>query len=164
MMRRMGDNPAPRGRNGAVSKPIAVGPLHLLKMAVGVADLDDLRRIRAARLAERGHSHVYTRNRPRREHAVLDGGSIYWVIRGQIRVRQRVIGFHAARDENGRAYCLIEVDPELVPTLLRPLRPFQGWRYLAPADAPPDAGGWRGGPDEPAPERMLAELRALGLI
>ena len=143
------------------------GPLHLLKMAVGVADLDDLRRIRAARHKERGGSWVYTRNHPRRAEAVLAGGSIYWVIRGQIRVRQLVTGFRSERDDNGRAYCLIEVDTDLVPTLLRPWRPFQGWRYLTPADAPPDdrqADRDRRDIGEPPPERMLAELRALGLL
>jgi hypothetical protein len=140
-------------------------PLHLLKMAVGVADLDELRRIRAARDKERGGSWVYTRNHPRRAEAVLAGGSIYWVIRGQIRVRQRVIGFRSERDDNGRAFCLIEVDPGLVPTLLRPWRPFQGWRYLTPADAPPDdRKPGRDGAGAPPPERMLAELRALGLL
>jgi len=142
----------------------AAGPLHLVKMAVGVADLDDLRRIRAERTAQRGWSAVYTRNRPRREAAVLGGGSIYWVIRGQIRVRQRVIGFHAERDDNGRAYCLIEVDTELVPTLLRPFRPFQGWRYLLPADVPPDARGLGDLAAQPPPEAMFKELRELGLI
>jgi hypothetical protein len=141
-------------------------PLHLLKMAVGIADLDDLRRIRAARDKERGGSWVYTRNHPRRAEAVLAGGSIYWVIRGQIRVRQRVTGFRSERDDNGRAYCLIEVDPDLIPTLPRPWRPFQGWRYLAPADAPPDdrAAGSEQAFGEPPPEHMLAELRALGLL
>jgi hypothetical protein len=138
-------------------------PLHLLKMAVGVGDIDELRRFRAARLKERGTSWVYTRNRPRRTEEVLAGGSIYWVIRGQIRVRQLVTGFRRERDENGRAYCLIEVDPALVATALRPWRPFQGWRYLRPADAPPDAPVGPGG-SAAMPERMLAELRALGLI
>jgi hypothetical protein len=139
-------------------------PLHLLKMAVGIADLDELRRIRATRHKERGGSWVYTRNHPRRAEAVLAGGSIYWVVRGQIRVRQRVTGFRSERDDNGRAYCLIDVDPDLVPTLPRPWRPFQGWRYLTPVDAPPD--DWKGGGvvGEPPPERMLAELRALGLL
>ena len=92
---------------------------------------------------------------------MLAGGSIYWVIRGQIRVRQLVTGFRSERDENGRRYCLIEVDPDLVPTLSRSCRPFQGWRYLAPEAAPPDrapAGAL------PLPDHMLAELRALGLI
>jgi hypothetical protein len=139
------------------------GPLHLLKMAVGVGDVDELRRIRKQRVKERGGNWVYTRNHPRRAEEVLAGGSIYWVIRGQIRVRQCITGFRSERDDNGRAYCLIVVDPELVTTLLRPWRPFQGWRYLTPADAPPDASL---GPGAIAtmPERMLAELRALGLL
>ena len=135
------------------------GSLHLLKMAVGVGDIDELRRFRAARLKERGASLVYTRNHPRRTAEVLAGGSIYWVIRGQIRVRQLVTGFRSERDDNGRTYCLIEVDHELVPTLLRPWRPFQGWRYLAPEDAPPD----RSDRGEPPSDHMLAELRSLGL-
>ena len=123
--------------------------------------VEDLRRVRAQRHAERGESWVYTRNHPRRAaEAVLDGGSIYWVVKGQIRARERVIGFRTKRDDNGRAYCLIEVDGRLVPTLARPWRPFQGWRYLAPEDAPPD----RAQDGVLPPERMLAELRALGLL
>jgi hypothetical protein len=134
--------------------------LHLLKLAVGVEDIDALRRIRKARATERGGNWVYTRNRPRRAAEVLDGGSIYWVIRGQIRVRQQVTGFRSARDPNGRRYCLIDVDDKLVPTFARAWRPFQGWRYLPPEDAPPDR------PETAAalPDRMLAELRSLGLI
>ena len=139
------------------------GPLHLLKMAVGVASLDELRAARAARLKQHGGSWVYTRNHPRRAEAVLAGGSLFWVIRGQIRVRQRVTGFRSERDEKGRAYCLIEVEPVLQPTLWRPWRPFQGWRYLTPADAP---RGYEGSDiaAAPIPEQMLAELRALGLL
>jgi hypothetical protein len=149
--------PADNGAGGGA-------PLHLLKMAVGIGDVDELRRFRAARLQERGSSWVYTRNHPRRAAEVLAGGSIYWVIRGQVRVRQLVTGFRTERDENGRAYCLIEVDPDLVETLWRPWRPFQGWRYLTPADAPPDRGGGIPGADEAIPAAMLAELRALGLL
>ncbi len=136
-------------------------PLHLIKLAVGIDDIEHLRRVRAARAAARGNGWVYTRNRPRRAAEVLAGGSIYWVIRGQIRVRQRVTGFRGERDENGRRYCLIEVDPTLVPTLSRSCRPFQGWRYLMPEAAPADratAG------ELPLPDHLLAELRALGLI
>ena len=135
-------------------------PLHLVKLAVGIDDIDDLRRIREARAAERGGSWVYTRNHPRRAQEVLAGGSIYWVIRGQIRVRQRVTGLRRERDNTGRRYCLIEVDAELVPTLPRACRPFQGWRYLSPGDAPPD----RPAAAAPALDRMLGDLRALGLI
>jgi hypothetical protein len=135
-------------------------PLNLLKLAVGIDDIDQLRQIREARAAERGGNWVYTRNYPRRAPEVLAGGSIYWVIRGQIRARQRVIGFRSERDDNGRRYCLIDVDAKLVATLSRTWRPFQGWRYLLAEDAPPD----RSAPAQLPPDRMLADLRALGLI
>ncbi|HTV43993.1 MAG TPA: DUF1489 domain-containing protein [Stellaceae bacterium] len=134
--------------------------LHLLKLAVGITDIEDLVRVRAARAAARGGDWVYTRNHPRRAAEILAGGSIYWVIRGRIRVRQSVTGFRRARDENGRGYCLIDVDPALVETQTRLCRAFQGWRYLPPEAAPPD----RSSGAAPPPERMLAELRALGLI
>src|SRR3954452_14566393 len=141
-------------------------PLHLLKMAVGISDLDDLRRVRAARIAQLGGSFVFTRNHPRRAEEVLRGGSLYWVIRGQIRVRQNIVGFRSERDDKGRAYCLIEVSPELIATVWRPWRPFQGWRYLLPCDAPPDrtAGAEEEPEGAPMPARMAAELRALGLL
>jgi hypothetical protein len=152
----------------AAAEDAATAPLHLLKMAVGVGSPDELREIRARRIVQLGGSWVYTRNQPRRAAAVLAGGSLYWVIRGQIRVRQRITGFAAKRDDKGRAYCLIGVDPALVPTLARPWRPFQGWRYLAPADAPADLsadGRVASGPGEEAmPPRLLAELRSLGLM
>ena len=135
-------------------------PLHLLKLAVGVENLDHLRRIRAARQAERSGSWVYTRNHPRRAQEVVAGGSIYWIIRGQIRVRQFVTGFSRERDESGRRYCRIEIDERLVPTVPRPWRPFQGWRYLSPADAPEDCSE----AGELPSDRLLAELRTLGLI
>jgi hypothetical protein len=135
--------------------------LHLLKLAVGIDDIDHLRRVRTIRAAERGGHWVYTRNCPRRAAEILDSGSIYWVIRGQIAVRQQVTGFRPDRDATGRRYCLIEVDPLLIPTFPRACRAFQGWRYL-PADvAPPDrvsAG------EVPPPEQMLVELRGLGLL
>ena len=134
-------------------------PLHLLKLAVGIEDVEQLRRIRAARRAERGGSWVYTRNHPRRGSEIVAGGSIYWIIRGQIRVRQLVIGFRCERDDNGRRYCLIQVDERLVPTFCRPWRPFQGWRYLSPEDAPGDCSD----AGEPPSDRLLAELRELGL-
>ena len=133
----------PKG-NGVDDFPTA-GPLHLVKMAVGAGDVGELRRSRAQRHAERGVSWVYTRNHPRRSEAVLDGGSLYWVVKGQIRARQRVTGFRSERDDNGRAYCLILTDPEFVVTLPRAFRPFQGWRYLTPSDVPKDAPGGPGG-------------------
>ncbi len=118
-------------------------PLHLLKLAVGIDDVEHLRRVRAGRAAERAGDWVYTRNHPRRAAEVLDGGSIYWVIRGQIAVRQPVTGFRSDRDAAGRRYCLIGVDPGLVATLPRSCRAFQGWRYL-PASLHRRIGPWAG--------------------
>ena len=151
---------------GEALEEAAGGALHLLKMAVGIASLDDLRRVRAQRIAQYGGSWVYTRNHPRRAASVLAGGSLYWVIRGRIQVRQRITGFKSERDDRGRAYCLIGVERTLVATEWRPWRPFQGWRYLLPADAPPDAPGGGAGPvgEAAMPEHLLAELRALGLL
>ena len=143
--------------------------LHLIKLAVGVDDLGHMKKVQAARRKQRRQSPrsphwVYTRNTPRRPEQLLDGGSLYWVVKGQIRARQRVTGFRSERDDNGRAYCLILTDPELVLTLSRAFRPFQGWRYLPPADAPKDAPGSPGGDFAAMPDHMLMELRELGLI
>jgi hypothetical protein len=153
----------PPKENGIGDFP-AAGPLHLVKMAVGSSDVEELRRARAERLIERGASWVYTRNQPRRAEAVLDGGSLYWVVKGQIRARQRVTGFERKHDDNGRAYCLILTDPEFIVTLPRAFRPFQGWRYLQPSDVPKDAPGGPGGSFAEMPDHMLVELRELGLI
>ena len=146
------------------TEAFATGPLHLVKMAVGAPDVEELRRFRAQRFAERGESWVYTRNHPRRTEEVLAGGSLYWVVKGQIRARHRVIGFRSERDDYGRTYCLILTDPELVLTLPRAFRPFQGWRYLLPGDVPKDVPAGPGGDFSAMPDHMLIELRELGLI
>lgn len=136
-------------------------PLHLLKLAVGSTDIADLRRMRAMRAAERGGHWVPTRNYPRRAAEVLDGGSLYWVVRGRIAARQRVVGFRSRQDAAGHRHCLIDVDPELVATVPRASRAFRGWRYLPAPLAPSDRIS---AAEEPPPDEMLAELRALGLI
>jgi hypothetical protein len=138
--------------------------LHLIKMAVGIADLDDLiehRRRRRAREGE-GPCLVRTRHGPRRADEVLDGGSIYWVIKGLVRARQRVLGLVPGTDDDGKPCCVLELDHTLVPTEPAPHRPFQGWRYLKPGDAPPDRLG--GGRHDELPAAMVRELRSLGLL
>lgn len=144
-------------------------PVHLVKLAVGVDDVDHLRAIQSRLIAEDrvggGPGLLYhrTRNKPRREAEVLDGGSLYRVIRKVIVVRQRILGIEPTMREDGKPACLLVLDPELVPTRPRPMRAFQGWRYLEEADAPPDAGEVpEGGADMPA--EMQAELRELGLL
>ena len=104
-----------------------------------------------------------TRNTPRRADEILDGGSIYWVFRGFIQVRQAIVDVaeHAAAD--GTPACALVLDPHVVRTELRPMRPFQGWRYLPTEKAPPDLGA-DGAEAGDLPPEMATELRALGLL
>jgi len=139
--------------------------VNLLRMAVGIDDIDHLRRVQADRRNGRqdGLLYTYTRNTPKRAEELTDGGSIYWIIKGYIRVRQRILDVERLTDEEGRFFCALGLDPELVPTVLQARRPQQGWRYLDPADAPADrpAGSTV---DEEMPAELAAKLRELGLI
>jgi hypothetical protein len=137
--------------------------LHLIKLAVGVEDFDDLRRLQKLRRKERGRYCFFTRNTPRRAEELLDGGSIYWVIKGSVRARQRLLRFTPVATEEGERYCAIGYDKELVPTLWQPRRPFQGWRYLQANDAPPDRTLHQS-EDAELPPAMAQELRSLGLL
>jgi hypothetical protein len=136
--------------------------LHLIKLSVGVEDFNHLRRLQRQRRKERGKSVFFTRNTPRRAEELLDGGSIYWVIKGYVRARQLLKGFTSTVDEEGQPLCVIRYDPVLVPTMLMPKRPFQGWRYLDPKDVPADRKG--ADPMADLPPKMVEELRALGLL
>lgn len=96
---------------------------------------------------------------PRRSDEVLDGGSLYWVIKGQVAVRQRILDLRQViRD--GVPHCGIVYDAEMVPTVRRAMRPFQGWRYLDPTDAPMDARALPGS----LPDALKIELAELGLL
>jgi hypothetical protein len=138
--------------------------LHLIKMAVGIEDLDDLIEHRRARRAREGDGPclVRTRHGPRRAADVLDGGSIFWVIKGLVRARQRILGLDPGSDADGKRCCVLSLDHSLVPTEPQQHRPFQGWRYLAPADAPPDRRG--GSVGDELPPALVRELRSLGLL
>ncbi|MEQ8696092.1 MAG: DUF1489 domain-containing protein [Bauldia litoralis] len=137
-------------------------PVHLLKLCVGVDSIDRLATFQARRLANEGEVYHKTRNAPRRADEVLDGGSIYWIIKGFVRVRQRIVGIERQTNEARGAHCHLVLDPELVPTAMQPRRPHQGWRYLEPADAPADAAN--GMVEEEPPPEMAEELRELGLL
>ena len=136
--------------------------LHLLKLAVGCASVESLARWQAGRLARTGALFHETRNFPRRADEIRAGGSIYWIIKGYVRVRQRIPELERRADEDRGRFCRLHLDPILVRTELQPRRPHQGWRYLEDADAPRDAPDGAI-PEEPPPE-MAAELRNLGLL
>ncbi len=143
--------------------------VHLIKLSVGVDDVEHLARLQAGRLADarrKGHPPVLkhvTRYTPKKARQILDGGSIFWVIRGFIRVRQPIIGIEPVDRDDGRPACALILDPNLVRTEIKSFRRFQGWRYLAveaaPADAPPSSGS-----DDDVPAEMAAELKGLGLL
>ncbi|GAB4174754.1 MAG: DUF1489 domain-containing protein [Thalassobaculales bacterium] len=145
--------------------------LHLMKLCVGCESVPSLAAWQQewmARQRAQGRPAVpraFTRNRPKAVEEILDGGSLYWVIKGIMRVRQAVTGFEQSVDEDGRPMTLILLDPTLVETVSRPQRAFQGWRYLAPEDAPADLVA-AGGADEVGamPPEMVEELRRLGLL
>ena len=144
-------------------------PLHLVKLCVGAESFDDLRRWMADRVAEakrRGepprHAHV-TRMTPKRVAEILDGGSLYWVIKGWIAARQRILDIEPFLDADGVGRCRLWLDSEVVAVLPRPMRPFQGWRYFDEKSAPPDlAAAGRGAID--MPETLRRELSQLGLL
>lgn len=140
--------------------------LHLIKLAVGASSLEEIETFQEKRRKERRQKpasphRVFTRSTPKRQEELLEGGSLYWVIKGFIKARQKLVGFDEAADEEGRKYCVFLVERKLVPTSARAMQPFQGWRYLEPARAPADA---RAGDSADVPPEMAAELRRLGLI
>ena len=112
--------------------------LHLTKLAVGVHDIEHLRALQAERAARNPPLRHRTRNFPRRAAEVLDGGSMYWVINGAMLVRQRIVDIIEDKRDDATACAGLILDPALVPLAGRPTKPFQGWRYLQPDDAPAD--------------------------
>jgi hypothetical protein len=143
--------------------------LHLIKLCVGadsVRDLEDWIKEKLRDKRKRGEKpeHIHrTRMVPKRADELTEGGSLYWVIRGEITCRQRIRAVRPFRDKDGVGRCGLVLDRKVVLVAPRPFRAFQGWRYLAPKDAPRDL-------DEAAPgaaampEKLRRELRGLGLM
>jgi len=134
--------------------------LNLIKLAAGCDGLDMLLAFQEQRLRAHGSIFHLTRMMPKRAEELCDGGSIYWVIKGQIAARQPILEVLADQDDEGRARCRLILGADITEVQPRPMRPFQGWRYLEAKDAPPDRPP---GDSEPPPE-MAEELRRLGLL
>ncbi|MEO6301496.1 MAG: DUF1489 domain-containing protein [Paracoccaceae bacterium] len=138
--------------------------LHLLKLCVGavsVEDLVDWHNSHPSPFSTGERRHV-TRMWPKREAELVDGGSLYWVIKGAILCRQRIVRMDRMEGQDGILRCGLIMDPEVVRTESAVRRPFQGWRYLDPADAPRDLG--RARPfDDVLPAEMALALAEIGL-
>lgn len=139
--------------------------VHILKLCVGIESVEHLIQVRKGRehLLPDGTPYNYhiTRFRPKRAKEILQGGSIYWVIKGFVQVRQRIIGLDMIETDTG-AKCKITMDTCLVRTESQPRRPHQGWRYLETADAPRDI--LAGESVDHLPLDLSAKLREMGLI
>jgi hypothetical protein len=143
--------------------------LHLIKLSVGTDSVKDLEdwikqklkeRKRRGQKPERIHT---TRMVPKRVDELLDGGSIFWVIKGQIVCREKLRAIRPFVDKDGISRCQLVLDPKCVLVEPRPFRAFQGWRYLEAKDAPRDLD--RAAPGAAAmPEPLRRELRELGLL
>jgi hypothetical protein len=135
--------------------------LHLVKLCVGADSIADLRQwisLRRSRIAG-AQAHV-TRMTPKRGAELLDGGSIYWVIKGQIGARQKLLGLEPVIGEDGIRRCALLLDEEVVAVAPRPMRAFQGWRYFSPDDAPADLASGAAA----MPEELRRQLAELGLL
>lgn len=114
--------------------------LHLVKLSVGTESVEWLEawhRSPSARGPDGNPRHI-TRMRPRREAEILDGGSIFWVIKGAILCRQPILRLDGVTGDDGIRRCAIVLEPGLIRVAATTKRPFQGWRYLPGSDAPPD--------------------------
>jgi hypothetical protein len=136
--------------------------VHLIKLCVGVSDIEELAEWQERRRKQSACVYHITRMVPTRAAELVAGGSIYWVIRGAILVRQRIQSIERFTDGEGVGRCKLIFDHELVQVRPVPRRAFQGWRYLDSADAPPDIPASPAG-DE-LPPKLRAELAALGLL
>ena len=143
--------------------------LHLIKLCVGAERVEDLEDWFESGRADWNGPHGtmavahLTRQIPKRAPELIAGGSLYWVIKGRILVRQRLVAIDAAKDEDGRPRCALVMDRKLVLTRPRAHRPFQGWRYLEAARAPSDIGPYRAESGQ-GNASLKAELLELGLI
>ena len=118
--------------------------IHLVKLCVGAESVEDLKVWQELTIRERRRLGLSpyptheTRQSPKRADELLDGGSLYWVIKGVIQVRQAIHAVNSGDDRYGRSFCELVLEPELVLTEAQGRKAFQGWRYLAPEDAPQD--------------------------
>jgi hypothetical protein len=136
--------------------------LHLIKLAVGIRDPAHLRTVQADRMADGAPLRHLTRHSPRRAEEITAGGSLYWVIAGTLLLRQRITAVEPAVRNDGSACAALMLDPLLVAVTGRPVKAFQGWRYLKAEDAPADLDP--NSQEAGLPPALAQRLRELCLI
>lgn len=139
--------------------------LNLIKLSVGSESVESISNWQSTKQARRHNGklcHV-TRMWPRREGEIVEGGSIYWVIRGLVLARQNILGFEAHEGQDGIKRCAIVLDEDLIRTVPQPRKAFQGWRYLAGSDAPLDLDHALD-ISSPLPPNLEQELAQIGVL
>ncbi len=139
--------------------------INLIKLCVGINSIEHLIEVRKKRreqgLARYENYDVHrTRMMPKKRDEIINKGSIYWVINGQIQCRQLIVDLQKQIDEEGKSCCDIVMDKKIIRTIWQPKQAFQGWRYLKPSDAPADLDARA---DKENME-IVAQLSKLGLI
>jgi hypothetical protein len=138
--------------------------INILKLCVGADSVEDLLDWQGSQRAHwpAGKAVHVTRMWPKREAEVLEGGSLYWVIKGVILARQKITDLQQVDLGDGISRCALVLDAEVIRTEAAPRRPFQGWRYLEPADSPRDLPKGRA-KDDPLPAALAQALAEIGL-
>lgn len=138
--------------------------LNIIKLCVGAESVEDLLdwQTQNAAIWAAGTAEHVTRMWPKRAEEILAGGSLYWVIKGVIQARQRIVGLEERRGSDGIARCALVLDAEVIRTEMAPRRPFQGWRYLDPAESPRDLPKGRA-LDDALPPALAQALADIGL-
>lgn len=151
---------SPRDNGGNVSKTV-----NLIKLSVGTENVDDLMawQKRRAAQADDGFPQHITRMWPKRESELLSGGSIFWVIKGALQCRQRILRLDEVIGADGVRRCAIVLEPKVIRTQSTLRRPFQGWRYLPMDESPPDLPEGRGN-EEPLPSELNQALAEIGVL
>ncbi len=134
---------------------------NMKKLCVGVESVEQLWAIQEHRFNTLGYCCAYTTMRPQAEARLIEKGSLYWIIKGQIKARQKIIGFESYRDETDRKRTIILLDNHVIKTEPHAHRPFQGWRYLADNEIPDDIDTQK---YKDLSDTDLSELKDLGLL
>ena len=106
--------------------------LNLVKLCVGISAIEELQahidyRVEQKRAKGLSDEQIHTtRMMPKKAKELLDGGSLYWVIKGNIQVRQIICDIRPFQDSEGIRRCDIVMEPRLIATFWQPSRAFQG--------------------------------------
>jgi hypothetical protein len=132
--------------------------LHLIKLCVGVSDVEQLTTWGRRERGKGSVPTVHTRSTPKRAAELLEGGSLYWVIKSVVQCRQRILSVETFED-GPRTRCEIVLDDEVIRVAPQRRGAFQGWRYYEGKDVTPDLESWEAGE---VPSGLAEELRQLG--